>query len=128
MLANTTTFEESAIEKRTIHIEFLFLNLTTCTRCVGTNENLHDALDEVQHVLELTNIDVHVEKILIETEEQAQAHRFVTSPTIRVNGRDIALETKESLCDSCIDLCGCEEGTNCRVWALPRRGIYRSSC
>ena len=116
MLANTTALEEQATKKRALHIEFLFLDLTTCTRCVGTDENLHAALDEVQHLLELTNTDVQVEKILIETEKQAQAHRFVTSPTIRVNGRDIALETKESPCDSCTDLCGCEEGTNCRVW------------
>jgi len=35
---------------------------------------------------------------------------------IRINGRDIAAETLESHCDSCTNLCGCDEGTSCRVW------------
>jgi hypothetical protein len=61
-------------------------------------------------------VDLRVNKILIESPQQAQAHRFVTSPTIRLKGRDIALDTRESRCDSCTDLCGCAEGTECRVW------------
>lgn len=116
MLADATVFEEQKTARRTIELEFLFLDLTTCTRCVGTDENLNIALDQVQHVLASTHVDVQVKKILIENEEQAKAHNFITSPTIRVNGRDIALEMKESRCDSCTDLCGCSEGTDCRVW------------
>lgn len=101
---------------RQLDIEFLFLDLTTCTRCMGTNQNLEMALSMVAEVLDVTGISVNVRKVLIETAVQAQAHQFVTSPTIRVNGRDIALDTRESHCDSCTDLCGCAEGTNCRVW------------
>ena len=41
-------------------------------------------------------------------------HRFASSPTIRVNGRDIQLEGKESKCDSCGDLCG--DDVDCRIW------------
>jgi hypothetical protein len=58
----------------------------------------------------------HVRKTLVESEEQARRHRFETSPTVRVNGRDIAFETLESRCDSCTDLCRRDEGTNCRMW------------
>jgi hypothetical protein len=101
---------------RHVAIDFLFLDLNTCTRCVGTNENLERAIVSVKEVLELTGVQININKVLIDSEEKAQAHQFVTSPTIRVNGRDIALETKESQCDSCTDLCGCEEGTNCRIW------------
>lgn len=104
------------VEKRTIELEFLYLDLNTCTRCVGTNENLESALQSVADVLALTNTAVIVRKVLIENEEQALAHQFVTSPTIRVNGRDIALSMRESQCDSCTDLCGCAEGTDCREW------------
>jgi hypothetical protein len=39
---------------------------------------------------------------------------FVSSPTIRLNGRDIQLDVRENLCESCGDLCG--EDMDCRVW------------
>lgn len=101
---------------RTIDLEFLYLDLNTCTRCVGTDDNLQEAIASVADVLAYTNTEVAVTKILIENEAQALAHQFESSPTIRVNGRDIALEFRESQCDSCTDLCGCEEGTDCREW------------
>ncbi len=102
--------------QREIGIDFLFLDLKTCTRCVGTGKNLEKAVASVEQVLHLMDAEIAVNKILIDSTEKAQAHRFVTSPTIRVNGQDLAFETKESKCDSCSDLCGCAEGTDCRVW------------
>ncbi len=102
-----------------VHVDFLFLDLNTCTRCVGTNKNLEIAIDQVSDLLTITGVELNINKVLIDSEKKAKDYKFVTSPTIRVNGHDIALETKESKCDSCTDLCGCEEGTNCRVW------IYR---
>lgn len=110
------TTSSSRNGQRRLTIDFLFLDLNTCTRCVGTNANLERALASVEEVLRSTGVSLRVNKILIDSPEKARAHHFVTSPTIRVNGRDIALETKESKCDSCTDLCGCSEGTNCRVW------------
>lgn len=107
----------SAAAPRKLDIDFLFLDLNTCTRCVGTNTNLEKALAAVAHVLNLIGVEQKLNKVLIDSAEKAQTHRFVTSPTIRVNGRDIALETKESRCDACTDLCGCNEGTQCRVWS-----------
>lgn len=101
---------------RQVDVDFLFLDLNTCTRCVGTNANLEIAIDAVKQVLMLTGVQLNINKVLIDSEEKAQAHQFVTSPTIRVNGRDIALETKESRCEACTDLCGGEEGTDCRIW------------
>ena len=107
---------QQQILSRQVDVDFLFLDLNTCTRCVGTNENLDIAIDSIKQVLALTGVQLNLSKVLIDSEEKAQAHRFVMSPTIRVNDRDIAFETKESRCDSCTDLCGCEEGTACRVW------------
>lgn len=119
MSTKTTDFSVGrSTDRRIIEIDFLFLDLNTCTRCVGTNKNLEEALNSVEHVLLLADVMVQVNKVLIDSPEMARAHRFVTSPTIRVNGRDIALETKESKCDSCTDLCGCAEGTDCRVWVF----------
>lgn len=114
--ATLSPFNEKSRSVRSLDIELLALDLKTCTRCVGSQANLEQALAAAQHVLQVTGYEVQVRTILIESEEQARRQNFVTSPTIRITGRDIALETVESPCDSCTDLCGCEEGTNCRVW------------
>jgi hypothetical protein len=100
----------------TLAIEFLFLDLTSCTRCLGAGRRLESALEVVHDVLEATGVKVEVNKVLVESEDQARALRFVSSPTIRVDGRDVALELRESSCGSeaCID--GCGDQIACRVW------------
>lgn len=55
-----------------------------------------------------------MEKIHVHSEEQARELGFVSSPTIRINGRDIELEVKETLCESCGEVAG--ENIDCRVW------------
>jgi len=101
-------------EKRRLTIDFLYLDLTVCSWCQGTKSSLDAAIFEVAQVLSATNIEVAVNKINVVSEEQAEELRFVSSPTIRVNGKDIQLEIKESLCDSCQDLCGAD--VDCRIW------------
>jgi len=44
----------------------------------------------------------------------AVQYRFVSSPTIRVNGMDICTELKESDCKDCGDICG--DSVDCRVF------------
>jgi hypothetical protein len=99
-----------------LRIEFLFLDLTSCTRCLGTDRSLGSALDIVHEVLEATGVGVEVDKILVKSAEQARALRLVSSPTIRVDDRDVALELRESSCGSeaCTD--GCGDQIACRVW------------
>jgi len=109
----------SQIAKRQLVIEFLYLDLSICTRCQGAGDSLQEAIDEVAHVLAQTGVEVVVRKIHVETAEQALALGFVSSPTIRINGRDIQLDVKETLCESCGDLCGDE--VDCRVWVYQGR-------
>ncbi len=101
-------------ERNKIVIDFLYLDLSICTRCQGTDEGLEEAIADVANVLQLTGVEVVVNKIHIDNKEKAIQYKFVSSPTIRVNGRDIQMEVKESLCESCGDLCGDE--VDCRVW------------
>ncbi|MDF2499435.1 MAG: hypothetical protein K0Q77_149 [Anaerosporomusa subterranea] len=106
--------ENADIAKRQICIDFMYLDLSICSRCQGTDDTLYAALAEVAAVLKATNVEVTVNKIHVASEEQAYQLRFASSPTIRVNGRDIQMEIRESLCESCGDLCGDE--VDCRVW------------
>jgi hypothetical protein len=50
----------------------------------------HDvALDRLHEVMAEEGIDASVEVVEIETEEGAEAARFIGSPTIRIDGQDI---------------------------------------
>jgi hypothetical protein len=105
-------------KERTVAIEFLYLDLDVCARCRGTGANLDTALTATRGVLEAAGADVRVTKTLVDSEQKARTHGFLSSPTIRVNGRDIALEFRESRCES--EACACATGggnaIDCRVW------------
>jgi len=101
-------------EKRQIVIDYLFLDLSVCTRCQGTESALYEAISDVEAVLNAAGFEVLVNKIHVATKEMAIAYKFESSPTIRVNGKDIDSDVKESLCECCGDLCG--ENVDCRVW------------
>jgi Domain of unknown function (DUF2703) len=77
---------------------------------------LDAAVEILRPVLDSLGTSVEVHKSLVESEEQARALGFVSSPTIRVNGRDIAGDLAESSCSECGELCGCEGEVDCRVW------------
>ena len=77
---------------------------------------LGEAIQEISRVLETTGVEVTLNKIHVTSEEQASTLGFLVSPTIRVNGRDIQLNFRESLCDTCGTLCDCEGGVSCREW------------
>ena len=70
----------------TVRIDFLFLDLTACTRCRGTDSSLGAALTAVADVLQAAGVQVEVNKVHVATEDLAREWRFVSSPTIRVNG------------------------------------------
>lgn len=101
-------------EKKKITIDFLYLDLTVCERCQGADKNLDDAISEVSGVLKGAGFEVFVNKVNITSKELAIKHEFLSSPTIRVNGRDIAMEVKETTCKECGDLCG--DSVDCRVY------------
>src|ERR671916_656302 len=111
------TIENGSVPtSRTIEVDLFYLDLTTCSRCVGTDAILEAAVRAVRPALDAMGAAVEVRKTLVKTEEQAHALGFVSSPTILVNGRDIAGELIESPCSECGELCGCEGAIDCRVW------------
>ncbi|WP_418791849.1 DUF2703 domain-containing protein [Phosphitispora sp. TUW77] len=100
--------------KRQLVIDFLYLDLSVCAPCQGTNEVLEEAISDVSKVFEATNVEVTINKVNITNEKQAIKYQFESSPTIRINSRDIQLDIRESSCSTCSDLSGVE--TDCRVW------------
>jgi hypothetical protein len=116
MVVETSALTLPAQTSGRLRLDFLFLDLTTCSRCLGADRSLESALDVVREVLQATGVELEVDKILVESAEQARALRFVSSPTIRVDGHDVALELRESSCGSeaCTD--GCGDQIACRVW------------
>jgi hypothetical protein len=101
--------------RATLEVEFLYLDLTTCTRCQGAQASLTTALAAVQPVLDALGQTAAVRSTWVTSADQAQQLGLVTSPTIRINGRDIAPELEESACGPCSELGGA--ATACRVWS-----------
>jgi Domain of unknown function (DUF2703) len=113
---STTARKSARLTSRTVEVDFLYLDLTTCSRCRASDATLDAAVETVRPVLEAVGASIEIRKTLVETEKQARALGFVSSPTIRVNGHDIAGELLESSCSECGELCGCDDGVDCRVW------------
>jgi hypothetical protein len=97
-----------------LEVEFLYLDRSFCERCKGTEEILKEAVQEAQRILGPTGIDVSLKMIHVRDEAEALALGFVSSPTVRIMGRDAALDVKENECKSCGELSGCD--ISCRVW------------
>ena len=106
---------------RRVRIDFLYLDLTVCPRCRGTDKNLRVALKVLEPVLKAMGVRAQVHKTQVKSARQARALGFVSSPTIRVNGRDIAGELRESWCGSCSGACEDGKPVNCRVWSYHRK-------
>jgi len=104
-------------QPRQLTVEFLFLDLDTCTRCRATNATLAEAIERTRPVLESIGVLATVTKTLVGSEHQARALGFVSSPTIRIDGVDIAGPLLESHCDSCTESCGCDGSVACRDWS-----------
>ena len=92
--------------KRSLDIDFLYLDLGVCSPCQGTEAVLDQAVSDITPILEEVGFEITVHKTHVQNLEQARDLGFVSSPIIRINGRDIQPEVSEKQCISCGDLCG----------------------
>ena len=91
-------------------IEFLYFE-----ECPG----YESALSLLKDVLIESGSEISIEKIEITTQESAIQHRFLGSPSIRINGKDIEGQERAS-----------EYGLKCRIYSetgsgIPSEGILR---
>lgn len=101
--------------KKSLDINFLYLDLGVCSPCQGTEAVLNQAISDITPILEEVGFEITVHKTHVQSEEQARDLGFVSSPTIRINGHDVQPEVSEKPCISCGDLCG-NPDVCCRVW------------
>lgn len=112
-----------------LSIDFLYVDLSQCRRCQSSDEILDEALRELREQIHGNCIStITVNKTKITSDEQAEEHGMIRSPTLRIDGKDIEeivneeYEIKDSYCPSCEDVTGpdCDEvtggGNECRVF------------
>lgn len=104
--------EEVSEEK--ILVEYLYLDLHTCNRCIGTDAVLDEVIATLTPALRLAGYEVEYNKIEMKTAELAERFKFLSSPTIRVNGQDICANVKENSCGCCSEISGTD--VDCRVF------------
>lgn len=95
-------------------IEYLYLDLQTCDRCISTDNILDDILTVITPALKHAGYEVEYQKKCIETEDMAKQYKFFSSPTIRVNGQDVCATVMESDCGCCSQISGTD--VDCRVF------------
>ena len=100
--------------QKEVKIDYLYLDLNTCDRCVGTDAVLEEVVKELAPAFALAGYRVSYNKVEITTEQLAIEKRFLSSPTIRVNGHDICDGVKESDCGCCGEISGTQ--VDCRVF------------
>ncbi|MDD2218070.1 MAG: DUF2703 domain-containing protein [Eubacteriales bacterium] len=95
-------------------VEYLYLDLNSCDRCIGTDKILDEVMTELTPALQLAGYNVEYNNIEMETMEIAKQFEFLSSPTIRVNGQDICASVEENSCGCCSEISGTDVA--CRVF------------
>lgn len=104
----------TADSAKKVTVEYLYLDLETCDRCIGTDNVLDDVMMVLDPALKIAGFEVDYKKVEMKTAEIASQYQFLSSPTIRVNGADICQTVSENNCGCCGDISGTD--VNCRVF------------
>lgn len=117
---------ETKPKVKVLEIDFLFLDEKVCEPCGGSADALSKAVDLVEAPLKNMGIVTKVNKIHVLNHKIAVAEEFISSPTIRVNGKDIDPEQTEVDCPSCETLAGGNISVDCRTWHWQNE-VYQSA-
>lgn len=98
--------------KEVVIVDYLYLDLSVCERCQGTDERVAKAVELVRPIMDMAGYNIVMNKVEIADERLAERFEFLSSPTVRVNGVDICPEVIENECCSCRTLS--DYDVNCR--------------
>ena len=101
---------------KSLDVELLVIDLNVCARCVPTGDQLRAAIELVRPAADAMRIGITYRETIVQTPEEAKARALLSSPTIRINGRDIQQDIRESECESCGDLTEGGAKIDCREW------------
>lgn len=101
--------------RKVLNVDLLVIDLNTCKRCVPTGDQLRTAVQLLKPVADALGIALRHNEIVVQTAAEAKVNALLSSPTIRLNGRDIAQDIRESVCESCGDLTN-NTSIDCREW------------
>jgi len=73
------------------------LYIFDCPWCVKTKKLIRECANEL-------GVKADIEEILIDTDEKAKKYKFVGSPTVRINKKDIQEEVSKGQCLPCEEL------------------------
>lgn len=99
---------------KTVSVEYLYLDLQTCDRCIGTDAVLEEVLQALRPALKLAGYEVTYKKIEVSTQKLAMQYHFLSSPSIRVNEQDIIGSVTETACGCCSEISGTD--VDCRAY------------
>ena len=112
--ADSCCCEAAPRPKRLLEVEFLYLDLDTCTWCQETERNLEEAVAQARPALAAMGVEIVVKKRQVRSAQEAAETGMVASPTVRIDGEDVQPQPELARCGPCSELCG--EDTDCRVW------------
>lgn len=102
------------ITEKKVLVEYLYLDLKRCDRCIGTDSVLDEVMMVLTPSLQLAGFKVDYKKVEVESAELAIQFQFLSSPTIRINGKDIIQSVQENSCGCCSEISNSE--VDCRVF------------
>jgi len=102
--------------RKFLNATLIVIDLSSCKRCVPTGDQLRAAVKLLTPVADALGIDLRHHETVVQTSGEAKEVALLSSPTIRLNGRDIAQDIRESLCESCGDLTDNNTSVDCREW------------
>lgn len=96
-----------------------------CPYCLKTKKLLKDVVKEF-------DLGIKIKEILIDTEAKAKKYKFVGSPTVRINEKDIQKIVTKQVCSACSKIS--DRCTTCRTYSykgktypFPPKGMIKEA-
>lgn len=99
-----------------LHLQLFALDTTSCAPCASAVASLHAAAVLLNRELGKEGYLVATRVVRLKDADHARALGVLSSPTVRVDGVDVALELDESPCPSCSDLAGAPVACRTYEW------------
>ena len=95
-------------------LELFALDDESCAPCRSARSSLRAAAQILSQTLDGQGYVVATRVVVLQSADHARALRVVSSPTVRVNGHDVALAVEEQTCSTCSTLAG--TSIECRTY------------